>query len=71
MIPKVNRWKIGLISGAVVVGAGYIILKTFPHIFAKEEDDDDSDNVVVHREVDENPNKPIELFESEEAFQKN
>lgn len=69
MAPKGNKWKTGLISGAVIIGASYIILKTFPHIFSKQQDDE---NDVVEQEEDDNhSNKPIELFESEEAVEKN
>ncbi|EMG49858.1 hypothetical protein G210_5288 [Candida maltosa Xu316] len=72
MAPKVNKWKVGLISGAVIIGASYLILKTFPHIFSQQ--DDEEDEVVVERteeqEEEPNSNKPIELFESEEAFEK-
>ena len=66
MAPK-GKWKIGLISTAVVVGTTYLVLKTFPHLFTKQDDDD---NEVVERTEDDGnqSNKPIELFDSEESF---
>ncbi|RCK57577.1 hypothetical protein Cantr_06584 [Candida viswanathii] len=74
MAPKNNRWKYGLITGAVIIGASYLVVRTFPHIFSKQEEDDE--NEVIERTVEgegadnSQSNKPIELFESEEAFKK-